>query len=238
MSDCIKLTNDDPGKNPLSLRERVAAGRVRALPRSEELVTADALTPALSRGERVPEGEVRDGILTGFITKVAAAMTCAAGEETVIEWRRDRKGVLTGWCWLPCGESLLPAARAVAELKGRLAMVTAYLPERGKEKGEREIAYHFDLDGATLTLTVILPLQWARVPSLTPIFRNCDWQERELMELYDVQVVGHPDPRRLFLDHSLPHAPFERLVPYSTFTNAATGKALWDKVLAGEREDA
>ncbi|WP_136515385.1 NADH-quinone oxidoreductase subunit C [Geomonas edaphica] len=183
--------------------------------------------------ERGPGGGGRDG----FEACVAAALVCAAGEETEVLWCQDRKGVLTGWCRLPSGGSLLPAARAVAELDGRLAMVTAYLPERAREKGEREIAYHFDLDGATLTLTVILPLQWARVPSLTAIFRNCDWQERELMELYDVQVVGHPDPRRLFLDHSLPHAPFERLVPYSTFTNAATGKVLWDKVLAGEREE-
>ncbi|MBJ6798991.1 NADH-quinone oxidoreductase subunit C [Geomonas propionica] len=176
--------------------------------------------------------------MSDLTTNVAAAMASAAGELTEVTWRRDRKGVLTGWCRLPSGEALLPAARAVAELDGRLAMVTAYLPERAKENGAREIAYHFDLDGATLTLTVILPLEWARVPSLTPIFRNCDWQERELMELYDVQVVGHPDPRRLFLDHSLPHAPFERLVPYSTFTNAATSKALWDKVLADDREDA
>lgn len=171
--------------------------------------------------------------MSDFLKELAAALALATGEEAEVEWRRDRKGVLTGWFRLPSAEALLPAGRAVAELDGRLAMVTAYLPERAKEKGEREIAYHFDLDGATLTLTVVLPLDRARVPSLTPIFRNCDWHERELMELYDVQVVGHPDPRRLFLDHSIPHAPFERLVPYSTFTNAATGKALWEQVLSG-----
>ncbi|WP_183344617.1 NADH-quinone oxidoreductase subunit C [Geomonas paludis] len=204
------------------------------MPERNNLLRDNLPTTPLSPRERVPEGRVRDAFEDG----VAAALALAAGEETTVTWRRDRKGVVTGWCRLPSGEALLPAARAVAELNGRLAMVTPYLPERAREKGEREIAYHFDLDGATLTLTVILPLQWARVPSLTPIFRNCDWHERELMELYDVQVVGHPDPRRLFLDHTLPNAPFERLVPYSTFTNAATGKALWDKVLAGEREDA
>ncbi|QXE89821.1 NADH-quinone oxidoreductase subunit C [Geomonas subterranea] len=206
--------------------------------------TGDTPTAPLSRRERAPEGRMRDGFegggtpdVTGVVAGVASALALAAGEETTVTWRRDRKGVLTGWCRLPSGEALLPAARAIAELEGRLAMVTPYLPERSQEKGGREIAYHFDLDGATLTLTVTLPLEWARIPSLTPIFRNCDWQERELMELYDVQVVGHPDPRRLFLDHTITHAPFERLVPYSTFSNAATGKALWDRVL-GEREDA
>lgn len=175
--------------------------------------------------------------MSDFINDVAAALSCAMGGQINLAWRRDRKGVLTGWCRLSSAEALLPAARTVAGLDGRLAMVTAYLPERAREKGEREIAYHFDLDGATLTLTVALPLEGAQVPSITPIFRNCDWQERELMELYDVEVIGHPDPRRLFLDHTMPEAPFERLVPYSTFSNAATGKALWDKVLAGAREE-
>ncbi|GFO62150.1 hypothetical protein GMPD_00690 [Geomonas paludis] len=37
---------------PLALRERVAEGRVRALPVSEMLPGSDALTPALSRRER------------------------------------------------------------------------------------------------------------------------------------------------------------------------------------------
>lgn len=176
--------------------------------------------------------------MSDFIKDVGAALAFAAGDEAEVEWRSDRKGVLTGWCRLASAAALLPAGRAVADLKGRLAMVTAYLPENGKTRGEREIAYHFDLDGATLTVTVTLPLEGARVPSLTPIFRNCDWHERELMELYDVEVVGHPDPRRLFLDHSIPEAPFERLVPYSTFTNAATGKALWERVFAaGAKEE-
>lgn len=172
--------------------------------------------------------------MTTSIDQVAALLASAAGEGTEVNWCRDRKGVLTGWCRLPSADSLLAVGRAIAALRGRLSMVTAYLTEKAREKGAREIAYHFDLDGATLTLTVPLPLEQAQVPSLTPIFRNCDWHERELMELYEVEVVGHPDPRRLFLDHSLPDAPFERLIPYSTFTNGAAGKALWEKVLAAK----
>jgi len=163
---------------------------------------------------------------------IAKALKCSTGEEVAVTWRLDRKGVATGWCRLREAAGILPAARAVADLKGRLSMVTAYLPEATKHSGVRELAYHFDLDGTTLTIRIQLPPERAQVPSLTPVFRSADWNEREFMELYDIKVTGHPDPRRLFLDESIEPAAFERLIPYSTFSNGASSKALWDRVFA------
>jgi len=164
--------------------------------------------------------------------KVAAALSRGTGSEVPVQWNHDRKGVLTGWCQLRGPASILPAALALAGLEGRLSMVTAYLSAAAKLRGVRELAYHFDLDGTTLTLHLELPLLGARIPSITPVFRNADWNEREFMELYDIQVTGHPDPRRLFLDASIEPAAFERLIPYSTFSSGASSKALWDKVMA------
>ena len=166
-----------------------------------------------------------------LIGKVQGTLSRCIGEETVVEWRLGSKGVMTGWCRLREPAHILPAVEAVASLEGRLSTATAYLTNCAKQRGVREIAYHFDLDGTTLTLTIELPLVGAQVPSLTPVFRNADWNEREFMELYDIQVLGHPDPRRLFLDESIEPAAFERLIPYSTFTNGASSKALWDKVM-------
>jgi Ni,Fe-hydrogenase III component G len=164
---------------------------------------------------------------------VTAALCRATGSEVPVQWKLDRKGVLTGWCQLREPSAILPAAKALAGLEGRLSMVTAYLTEPAKLRGVRELAYHFDLDGTTLTIHLELPLVGAEIPSITPVFRNADWNEREFMELYDIQVTGHPDPRRLFLDASLEPAAFERLIPYSTFSSGASSKALWDKVMAG-----
>jgi len=163
---------------------------------------------------------------------IAAALGRWTGEEVAVAWRLDRKGVATGWCRLRDAANILPAARAMANLEGRLSMVTAYLPTAAPRTGIREIAYHFDLDGATLTIGIQLPAEGAQVPSITPVFRNADWNEREFMELYDIRVTGHPDPRRLFLDESIEPAAFERLIPYSTFSNGASGKALWERVMA------
>jgi NADH:ubiquinone oxidoreductase subunit C len=94
-----------------------------------------------------------------------------------------------------------------------------------------EIDYHFDIDGDTLTLTVHVP-PGGEVDSLTPLFRNADWPERELMEIYAVIVHNHPDPRRMFLDPGIDGAVLERLIPFSTLANAASTKGLWEKILA------
>ena len=52
------------------------------------------------------------------------------------------------------------------------------------------------------------------------------------MEMYNIAVRDHPDPRRLFIDPAIDTAVLERLIPYSTLVNAASTKALWDKILA------
>src|SRR6266566_1851887 len=46
----------------------------------------------------------------------------------------------------------------------------------------------------------------ARLPSLTPIWRSAEFQEREIFDLYGVRFDGHPDLRRIlmwdeFVDH-------------------------------------
>ena len=46
------------------------------------------------------------------------------------------------------------------------------------------------------------------LPSLTPVWRSCDFQEREIYDLYGIVFAGHPDLRRLlmwdeFKDHPM-----------------------------------
>lgn len=48
----------------------------------------------------------------------------------------------------------------------------------------------------------------ARLPSLTPVWRAAEFQEREILDLYGIVFAGHPDPRRLlmweeFTDHPM-----------------------------------
>ena len=48
----------------------------------------------------------------------------------------------------------------------------------------------------------------ARLPSLTPVWRSAELQEREIFDLYGIQFDGHPDLRRIlmwdeFVDHPM-----------------------------------
>ena len=50
--------------------------------------------------------------------------------------------------------------------------------------------------------------QGTRLPSLTPIWRSAEFQEREIFDLYGVHFDGHPDLRRIlmwdeFVDHPM-----------------------------------
>ena len=46
------------------------------------------------------------------------------------------------------------------------------------------------------------------LPSLTPVWRSCEFQEREIFDLFGIQFQGHPDLRRIlmwdnFADHPM-----------------------------------
>ncbi len=147
------------------------------------------------------------------------------------ETRINKWGVATAWVRLSSTEQLLPAATSIKQVGGRLHTISAYQRVEGKSTEIHEIAYHFDLDGATLTLTVFLADGQRDIPSLTPVFHNADWNEREFMELYDINAVGHPNPSRLFIDENIDAAVLQKFIPFSDMVNAASTKALWEKIM-------
>lgn len=48
-------------------------------------------------------------------------------------------------------------------------------------------------DRARVILRLEVPRDKARVPSLTPLFKAADWQEREIFDLMGVRFDGHPN---------------------------------------------
>ena len=38
-----------------------------------------------------------------------------------------------------------------------------------------------------------------QIPSLTPLWRGAEFQEREIYDLYGIQFTGHPDLRRILM---------------------------------------
>ena len=48
------------------------------------------------------------------------------------------------------------------------------------------------------------------VPSLTPVWRGCEFQEREVFDLYGVDFAGHPDQRRILMWDGFKDFPMRR----------------------------
>ncbi|WP_036800856.1 NADH-quinone oxidoreductase subunit C [Photobacterium marinum] len=149
----------------------------------------------------------------------------------------NAQGVHSMWCKLDDACDIQATASTVKKLGGRLSTITAYQLKSQLPSVDHEIAYHFDINGATLTATVQLIGSNNKIMSLTPIFRNADWNEREFMELYDITVIGHPNPRRLFIDESIDSAVLQRYIPYSAMVNAASTKTLWENIMRDRGED-
>lgn len=164
-----------------------------------------------------------------------------------ISWTEDAHGNLYGWLVLEEAGRLTQLAPAMARCRLRLCTMTAYDPDRDPANPQRAIAYHFDLDGLTLTVTAPLVMPAAsenghaaprpEVPSITPWFRNADWNEREFMEMYDIAVIGHPNPKRLFLDERLDAGIMGQMIPLSTMMNGASTQDLWERIMSAKLPD-
>jgi Ni,Fe-hydrogenase III component G len=93
---------------------------------------------------------------------------------------------------------LLAAAQALDEQNwGYLMAITGL--DGGPEAGSMEALYHFCSGAAVLTLRVTIPREGAVVPSICTVFPYASVFERELIEMFGVEVVGTPDPSRLYL---------------------------------------
>ncbi|MBU9889614.1 MAG: NADH-quinone oxidoreductase subunit C [Candidatus Omnitrophica bacterium] len=65
-----------------------------------------------------------------------------------------------------------------------------------------EAVYHFysiEKKQGPVVLRVRVPRTDPRVPSLVPVYRSADLQEREAYDLFGIRFEGHPDLRRIFL---------------------------------------
>lgn len=59
--------------------------------------------------------------------------------------------------------------------------------------------YSVDLKTGPLVLKVRVPRDNPKIPSLVPIFRGAEFQEREAYDMMGICYEGHPDLRRIFM---------------------------------------
>ena len=76
-----------------------------------------------------------------------------------------------------------------------------------------EVVYHlFSIEKkeGPLTVKVRTDAQKSAVPSVTPIWRSAEFQEREAYDLVGVQFEGHPDLRRILMWEGFQHHPLRK----------------------------
>lgn len=104
---------------------------------------------------------------------------------------------VTGVDWLPRKEKVKDAEGKETEVD---------------KPGFFEVVYHFySMKNRTGEVTLRCRTEGREnpiVPSITPLFRGAEFQEREIWDLYGIRFSGHPDLRRIlmwdeFQDHPM-----------------------------------
>lgn len=146
----------------------------------------------------------------------------------------DAFGNAYHWFTLEQPAQITDAARILHAAHARLAIIAAYNHKGTEQKCLGNACYEFVLEGVVYGITVHMDPEHPEVPSITPLFANADWHEREMIELYGIKVVGQPNPRRLFLDEELDKGLLGQLAPLSVVMNGASSTDLWERILAGK----
>jgi Ni,Fe-hydrogenase III component G len=100
-------------------------------------------------------------------------------------------------------EELIPII--VALRVKRLGLLVAIVClDLGLEVNEMEVLYHFCPGDAVIVLRVRIPRQGGVLPSLCEIIPGAEVFERELREMFGIEITGLHTPDRLYLPDDWP----------------------------------
>jgi NADH-quinone oxidoreductase subunit C/D len=71
----------------------------------------------------------------------------------------------------------------------------------GQPDSDFTIVYHLMSFGRNQDVRIKIPLkgEHPHIPSITPMWKNANWYEREIYDMFGIQVEGHPHLRRILL---------------------------------------
>ncbi len=67
-------------------------------------------------------------------------------------------------------------------------------------------------EGRRVTLSTDISKD-AGLPTLTGVYAGADWHEREAMDMFGIEFIGHPDPRNLYLPDGFLGNPLRKSYP-------------------------
>jgi len=91
-----------------------------------------------------------------------------------------------------------------------------------------EVLYHYCFDPLNVVVTVKAKAYKpeGELESGGQLFPGATWIEREVMDLFGVKFLNHPDPRRLILADDWPEGVYPLRKDYHHETHSNTGRAL------------
>lgn len=170
-------------------------------------------------------------------TQVLDALEPLCSGPNAIRHTRDIFGNAFHWFTLDEPGQITRAAEIMKAPGARLAIIAAYNRMGDPDGPQHSACYEFVLEGTVYNITVNMDASHPAVPSISRIFANADWHEREMMELYGIKVENHPNPKRLFLDEELEEGLLGNMVPLSIMMNGSTSNDLWEAVLSGRGDE-
>jgi Ni,Fe-hydrogenase III component G len=134
------------------------------------------------------------------------------------------------WMKLKDKQEILFVAKIIKDFGGRCIIITAY-----KNEEYHNLVYHFDIDG--IVINVEIELINDVVDSITPILKSADWAEREIKEMQGIELLNHPNPKRLFLDESIDEGILDEYIPLSSAMRGAATNSMWERVNRQRQKD-
>ncbi|MDR0942198.1 MAG: NADH-quinone oxidoreductase subunit C [Holosporales bacterium] len=107
-------------------------------------------------------------------------------------------------------ESLLKCMSILSSSKGTqfLALTDCFAVDFLKEKGVFSVYYQLRSYEFDTTIFVVTDMgAKEQIQSLTEIFENANWYEREIFDMFGIKFSGHPNMTRLFNENLVDEFP-------------------------------
>ena len=133
-----------------------------------------------------------------WVEKFGALIIPVTEATEIAKWLRDDDSFLLDYCSNVTGIDYLDREikEKVENEEGKMETVTRTDPSR------IEVVYHlYSMEKRTgpITIKQRTDRNKPEVQSLTPVWRSCELQEREIFDLFGVNFISHPDQRRILM---------------------------------------
>ena len=112
----------------------------------------------------------------------------------ISEYRGDTSAVLPA-------EKIVAACQRLHDLGFELLSALTAVDYWPEEKPRFHVIYQFTSISLNLVLTLRVPVPGINpsLPTISTIYRNANWRERELWDMFGIKFHGHPDLRRILM---------------------------------------